>query len=163
MPEAINGGAEVVYTVENGQLIFQYTGEMKLPTKPITDTSFFLPRAGLPITFNRDKDGIINTFTFRDRAGKRFQLHIPTTTELMEYTGNYFSSELQTTYTLTVESGKLVIHHFRRGDFVLSSDVKDEFSGDIGTLHFIRTNNALTGFSLSTNDITGLRFDKRVN
>jgi len=154
------GGAEVVYTVEKGQLIFQYTGEMKLPTKPITDTSFFLPRAGLPITFGREKDGTINTFTFRDRVGKRFQLHIPTTAELAEYAGSYSSSELQTTYTITVESGRLVIHHFRRGDFVMSSDVKDEFNGDIGTLHFTRRNNAVTGFSLSINDITGLRFDK---
>ena len=154
-------GAEVIYTVENGQLIFQYTGEMKLPTKPLTDTSFFLPSAGLPVTFNRDKDGTINTFTFRDRVGKRFQLHIPTATELAEYTGGYFSNELQTMYTITVESDKLVIHHFRRGDFVMASDVNDEFTSNIGTLHFTRSNNAVKGFSLSTDNITGLRFDKR--
>jgi len=44
----------------------------------------------------------------------------PDKVNLAEYSGEYFSPELSTTYTLVVDSGKLIARHFRTGDVHLS-------------------------------------------
>jgi len=49
---------------------------------------------------------------------------------LEEFTGEFFSPELSTTYSFIVEKGKLIARHFRMGDIVLSRAKPDSFNGD---------------------------------
>lgn len=55
----------------------------------------------------------------------------------------------------------MFVHHFRCGDFQLTNDSDDGFTGDIGAVHFIRDNNQVIGFDLSGDNIQNIRFDKK--
>jgi hypothetical protein len=80
---------------------------------------------------------------------------------LEEFIGAYYSDELHATYTVSVEDRKLFVHHFRRGDFQLTNDSDDGFTGDVGAVHFKRDNNSqVIGFNLSDDNIQNVRFDK---
>ena len=95
-------------------------------------------------------------------VGKKFVPYVTPTPELRQYTGTFYSDELQTIYTIEVKDAKLVIHHFRRGDFELSSNMKDEFTGDIGTIDFFRNNSThISGFMLSGENIRNIHFRKQ--
>jgi hypothetical protein len=84
---------------------------------------------------------------------------------LQEFTGEYYSPELSTTYTVVVESGKLIARHFRTGDVHLNSLKADQFYGDqwyFGKIEFIRdNNNTITGCMVSTGRVRNLKFEKK--
>lgn len=154
------GGGEVAITQDKGVLMFQYSGEDAYPTIALSDSVFLLEAANKIFTFHTTKNGAVNAFTFRDKPGKRFMVYKTPPEELPQYTGVYYSPELEAQYRVYVKDKKLFIHHFRRGDFQLSSNTKDEFTGDIGTLAFYRDNKGVSGFKLSGGRVRNIRFNK---
>jgi CubicO group peptidase (beta-lactamase class C family) len=147
---------EIELSFDRDTLFFQYTGEGKYPMAATSDSSFYLLANGVPLTFSD-----ANTFRFRSSVGTRFTPWYPTQTELAAYTGTFYSKELKTVYQVDLDKGHLAIHHFRRGDFPLATDLKDQFTGDIGTLDFIYDGNGkIAGFKLSADNTVNVRFDK---
>jgi CubicO group peptidase (beta-lactamase class C family) len=55
---------------------------------------------------------------------------MPTEAQLREYAGRYRSPELDMTYEIAVEDGKLVARHWRTGPSALAPAGEDTFSGD---------------------------------
>jgi CubicO group peptidase (beta-lactamase class C family) len=158
------GGGEMQITAEKGQLSFQYNGEPKQQAKPMSDSSFVIVSQGYPIVFKKNPKGQANFFLYRSFGGNRFTTYIPKPVRLEDFTGTYYSEELHAIYTIDVLNGKLFLHHFRRGDFELTNDSEDGFSGDAGTIHFIRDGNKqVIGFNLSDDNIQNIRFDKNHN
>jgi CubicO group peptidase (beta-lactamase class C family) len=155
------GGGEVAITQDKGILMFQYTGEGVYPTIALADSVFLLEAANKTFTFHTDKGGAVNSFTFRDKLGKRFAIYKTTIEELPQYAGTYYSGELEAQYRVYVKDKKLFIHHFRRGDFELSSNTKDEFTGDIGTLTFYRDSKKVSCFKLSGGRVRNIRFIRK--
>jgi hypothetical protein len=51
----------------------------------------------------------------------------PSKINLSDYTGEYYSDELSTSYSMVVESGKLIARHFRTGDVTLSPSRPEQF------------------------------------
>jgi len=88
----------------------------------------------------------------------------PTKVNLDEYTGDYYSPELSTTYSVVAESGKLIARHFRTGDVHLAASKPDQFTGDqwyFGNIEFTRgNNNTITGCRVSTGRVRNLKFEK---
>jgi CubicO group peptidase (beta-lactamase class C family) len=147
---------EIELSNERDTLFFQYTGEGKYALAASSDTSFYLIANGVPLNF-KDRD----TFTFRSSVGTRFIPWYPTTGELSLYTGTFYSKELKTVYQFDVETDHLVMHHFRRGDFNLDTDMKDQFTSEIGTLDFFYGDKGeIEGFRLSDDNVLHVRFDK---
>lgn len=74
----------------------------------------------------------------------------PATANLSDYVGTYESTELGTSYTLTLEEGLLVAKHHRRSEFALSPYQTDMFSGHgpLQKVVFVRENGR---------DVTGMR------
>ena len=63
----------------------------------------------------------------------------PDAIELTAYTGRYYSDELETFYSLSLEGDQLKINHVRHGDFTLSPQEKGAFGSGvwfIGTVKF---------------------------
>ena len=54
----------------------------------------------------------------------------PKIVKLTDYTGKFFSEELQTFYTVIVEEEKLIARHQRHADIQLTPAKKDFFSGN---------------------------------
>jgi len=83
----------------------------------------------------------------------------PTPTQLAEYVGDYYSDELQFTYKLALEDGKLFFRQRNAPKKPLSPTLRGMFKVGYATIHFIRDRqNKISGFTLSTERARNIRF-----
>ncbi|MDX1647829.1 MAG: serine hydrolase domain-containing protein [Longimicrobiales bacterium] len=85
----------------------------------------------------------------------------PAPADLQALTGRYYSPELETVYTLSVEEGSLVARHRRHPEFVLTPVESDVYEGEgfFGTARFERDESgAVTGMRVSNGRVRNLLF-----
>lgn len=84
--------------------------------------------------------------------------------QLTEFTGDYYTEELDTTYTIVVSENGLVAKH-RRHDDILLTDAGDHFTGNVWffpDIHFTRDDTGgVTGFKLTGGRVRNLHFEKK--
>jgi len=86
----------------------------------------------------------------------------PTSTQLAEYVGDYYSNELQFTYKLVLEDGKLLFRHRNAPKKPLSPTLSDIFKVGYATIHFIRDHqNKISAFTLSSERVRNIRFVRK--
>lgn len=157
-------GWYVTFTEENGQLMVQATGEDKFPTEAKSDSIFWVPRYGADFTFYTNHKKQADSLKYRLTIAKRvIPINIPPG-QLKQYTGTYYSPELESEYKFSLSNDKLFIHHMRLGDFSAEADlvIKDEFHCQLGTLQFFRNKqNKIQGYRLSGSRVKRVEFDKR--
>ena len=152
----------VNFTLEGGKLMVQANGENKFSADLKSDTSLWVPAYSSSVTFSEITDKA-NSLKYRGINAKRI---IPIKTGLLQldqYKGNYYSPELETTYSLTVENGKLTAHHMRLGDFAFDPDIviAGSFSSYNGNIVFFKNQqNQVAGFKLSNGRIKNILFNK---
>jgi len=90
------------------------------------------------------------------------QVVAPTSAQLAEYAGTYYSEELATTYKLIIQEGKLVLQRKRAEDRPLLPMFADAFMNDeLGNIRFIRDEQKfVSGFRLNSPRIKHLWFAK---
>jgi CubicO group peptidase (beta-lactamase class C family) len=120
--------------------------------------------------------GVI-TFDYKNDGDMRASLHIPgelyfsgdriqplhlSVAEIGRFTGNFHSEELDTTYMLSVEQGRLTIKKGNNAMMALDAVTQDEFySSDLGTIVFhTDANHHVSGFNLSTQQARGIVFTR---
>jgi hypothetical protein len=83
--------------------------------------------------------------------------------KLSDFTGRFYSPELETFYTLDIKNDTLVAHHQRHNDMKLSPYKKDGFStGFLGNLEFIRNaKGAVIAMKASNGRVRNLVFNKQ--
>jgi hypothetical protein len=86
----------------------------------------------------------------------------PADVALSDFTGTFYSPELETTYSLVVVNDTLRALHQRHDDRNLVPARKDEFSNNfLGTVAFTRGNaNKVTGMKISSGRVRNLAFVK---
>ncbi len=88
------------------------------------------------------------------------------TKNLGVFTGNYFAADLGTSYSLSIDQGKLVLVHPRLEPVQLNPRIPDVFTGDrrhFTSLAFKRdTNGNVTGFQLATSGVANIWFQKEI-
>ena len=86
--------------------------------------------------------------------------------QLTEFEGDYYTEELDTTYTIGVRGDRLVAQH-RRHDDILLTYADGHFLGDawfFPEIHFIRDDTGrVTGFKLTGNRVRNLHFEKKTH
>ena len=86
--------------------------------------------------------------------------------QLAEFEGDYYTEELDTTYTIRVHEDGLVAKHRRHDDIVLTY-TDSHFRGDawfFPEIHFIRDDTGrVTGFKLTGNRVRNLHFEKNAS
>jgi hypothetical protein len=86
----------------------------------------------------------------------------PSAADLAPFAGTYFSPELETTYTLVVESGKLVARSHRMPHTELKPTTPDNFREPNGVkFRFTREKGKVTGFLVDAGRTRNLRFDRK--
>ena len=84
--------------------------------------------------------------------------------ELSDFTGEFYSDELATSYHFQVEDEKLVAKHSRLSDITLNPSKKDVFSGSawyFGQIVFVRDGDGkITGCKVSNGRVRNLHFNK---
>lgn len=87
-----------------------------------------------------------------------------TAEQLNEYTGLYYSEELDATYRIVVEEGNLFIKARNVPRAILSANTRDEFRRIGSTLRFVRNDQQqITGFVLNGGRSTGIQFVRKAN
>jgi CubicO group peptidase (beta-lactamase class C family) len=90
------------------------------------------------------------------------QLVSPTSTQLSDYVGDYYSDELQFTYKLVMKDGKLFFRHRNALKKPLSPTLKDMFKVSYVRIQFIRDRqNRISAFNLSSERARNIRFAKK--
>ncbi len=168
------GGALMDITKEDNRLMGNLTGHPKSELFPESETRFSLElkvadmQIPLQLSFQRNETGEVTQMILylrgQDMPGKRIECVSPTPEELAEFAGDYYSDELGTIYTMTVQDGNLVAQHRRHDDIPLTPTVADEFSGKPLWFLWVRfsrdENHRITGFILTSWRVRNLRFDK---
>jgi hypothetical protein len=161
-------GELATVSLENENLSVEAPGLEKTPMTPVSSTTFDVSVVSARVIFMKDESGKVAKFKAIMNGEERYAMKLPdfdpSKVNLTEYTGDYYSPELSTTYSILVESGKLIARHFRTGDVHLTAIKPDQFTGDrwySGNIEFVRdNNNAITGCKVSTGRVRNLKFEK---
>jgi hypothetical protein len=96
------------------------------------------------------------------------QLVKPTSAQLAEYPGDYRSDEVQVTYRIVLEDGKLFVRHENEFKDIPKSPLQpttsDAFFFQGINLQFTRdASNRIASFTLNAGRVKNIRFVKRTN
>ncbi len=162
-------GNVATITLEDENLFAESPGLPKTQMTPVSSITFDVSAASARATFIKDGSGKVTGMKVsmggEDHIIMKLPDFDPAKVNLTEYAGDYYSPELSTTYTMVVESGKLIARHFRTGDVHLMAIKPDQFNGDqwyFGNVEFVKdSNNNVTGCKVSTGRVRNLVFVKK--
>lgn len=153
-------------TLEDGKLILS-TFDMNIPLAPIDEMHFRSVDSPiqLDITFEkREHKPLLMHISIEERKPitlEAIDVFIPTIDELKEYEGTYFSDELQVSYEIKFEEGKIYFTHKKFQKIPLSPTLKDEFVIRSLVVRFKRdAQNRVTGFTLNSGRAKNVYFRK---
>ncbi len=151
-----------------GALEAQATGQPTVKLEAMSLTKFqvvgvpavleFVPNNGKPVQVLKLLQGGQAT------DAKRVKDFDEKAVKLSDFTGEFYSEELATSYHFQVEADKLVAKHNRLSDITLNPSKKDVFSGStwyFGQITFVRdTEGQVTGCKVSNGRVRNLHFEK---
>lgn len=153
--------------VENNTLWYLRSNNKKSPLIPITTTEFQMGGINEKLLVKFD----VNTNTMKlisaDNSIDVFEKYVdkPLLIEdLKEYTGTFYSSELETFYTISLKDDKLIGYHSRFGEFdiqILKQDVLS-WSGMAVSKYKRNKKRSITGLSITMSRIRDLWFEKKL-
>ncbi len=124
-------------TRDGNNLLSSVNGENAVPMTAQSDSTFQVSRREATIKFERDDTGRVMSLFYVSSSWhwqhsgmtcpKLEDISTLRTAQLNEFTGEYISEELKTTYIVALENGKLVMTHKRHGTINLKPVWKDYF------------------------------------
>ena len=159
----------LTFTREDDTFYTQATGQQRLEIVPTSDSTFRLLAVEASVTFLRDPEGDVEGLTLHQNGdnhatrleGDDAEAWEPTAEDLADFAGRFFSDELETFYTFTVEDGDLVLHQRRLDRAELEPGEEDRFSGGDMSFAFERDRNGqVIGFYLSNVRTRDVRFGR---
>lgn len=158
---------------EDDRFYTQLTGQPRVEIRPTSDSTFELTIVDASVTFHRNDEGVADSATLYQNGGEMLAHRVedgeteawePSVAELREYTGRYFSEELETFYTVTIQDEELVVLLRRLEDPVTLTpgDEPDVFTGGfpIANLEFVRENGEVVGLEVGNVRTRDVRFDR---
>lgn len=155
---------------QQGALILKI-GAMPLPLVGTGRTSFEVQGYPVKVDFAITGKQAANELKLHigdDEAmtATRFNAVTPGRAELQDYVGEFYSPELDVTWPLAIDQGKLAVldqhRKFEAKMQPLAPAMRDAFSGEAGLLRFVRdASGKVTGFELNASRMRGIRFERR--
>ncbi len=150
-------------TKENDHLIFEAPYQDKFEMYPSSDSSFFVTFADMKLIFSKDAKGKTKKLTII-QDGQKFPLTylgtnvlINNAAQLKQYAGDFYSEEIDATYSVICKDNKLFIKFpqslagFCKGnpEAELIAEYADYFATPLGGFQFTRNSeNEISGFIL---------------
>lgn len=164
----IGAPLQIEYTLEEGTMYAQATGQPRFEVRPTSDSTFQF--VGVPmasVTFHYEDDGSVKRGTHHQGPDSPMEkIEIPEEgPDLTQYEGRFWSAELETLYTLKVnEEGALQAHHRWIDTFGLTQMTEEQFSGGqwfLGQIEFQRAPDGnVSGFTGGNGRTRGVWFQK---
>lgn len=153
--------------VENGKLVLSVTG-LNAALLPETALRFSIPEPAVIVDFEEPTAGRAQKMTLKMAARSPivFEAMAPADADparLPDFAGNYYSEEIDSTYTVAVKEGKLVLRRKKAAEVAMTPAFRDAFStlSILGTIRFTRdAQNRVDGFRLSAGRIRNFKFVK---
>lgn len=150
--------------VENDSLQYVRSSTNKTALIPVGENEFEMAlNEYVSVSFNSNKMIV----TLDDGHQIVLDKYIPAnynTTTLEEFTGRYYSSELNAYYSFYIKENQLIAKHTRLGDFKLAAIKNDYFIGTKGSflkVVFVRNSfNNVVGFEVSSSRAKNVSFVK---
>jgi hypothetical protein len=144
-------------------------GEARRELVPIAENRFFVEVVNLEVSFRAEGSKMLIAIRHQAQAEMQGERLAETTARkepnLAEYSGVYWSDELETQYTALVEDGKLRLRHVRHGDIELRPTSADTFGGGswfMSEIRFARdADGRITGMRAGGGRIRGILFARR--
>jgi CubicO group peptidase (beta-lactamase class C family) len=155
--------------VEEGKLAVSAMNGMRFRIAPVSTTEFreFEVPVRIDVRFQNRGEGerpLMHLSIDRQKsyAFEPVKLVAPTPAELADYAGEYYSDEVQASYKIGAENGRLVVTPRRGPNLVLAPALKDEFLSAGFNFDFTRDpQNRVNGFLMDTDRSVNIRFVKR--
>ena len=150
------------------QLSAEATGQSKVPLTPISTTEYKLEGVQAKIEFIPNEGENIKLLKLHQGGqimeAPRVKEFDKSSVNISDFSGEFYSEELSTTYNFTIVDDTLVATHSRLSDFNLNPIKHDMFNGEawfFGQVEFIRDgNNTITGCKVSNGRVRNLYFEK---
>jgi CubicO group peptidase (beta-lactamase class C family) len=160
-------GIFVSISLEDDNLFVAAPELPKTQMTPVTTDEFAVKAVMARVTFIKES-GKVTKMKVNMNGGEVIAMKMPdfdsSKIRLSDYTGDYYSKELSTTYTMVEEGGKLIARHFRTGDVMLTIAKPDQFSGNswyLGKIVFTRDQGGnITGCNVSGGRNRNIQFEK---
>jgi CubicO group peptidase (beta-lactamase class C family) len=158
-----------VYTIsrKGDQLIISVPG-MNFPLVTLSKTEFLLAFADARITFQKNKEGKVQQFVWKQGGGEQTAPKIvlvkPNPQELEEFAGSYFNAELNLRYAVELRGDMLIVNAPGQNDIRLAPDEKDHFTTSSRVFPMVifqrDGQNRVTGFIIDSDPVRDLVFKK---
>jgi hypothetical protein len=155
----VSVGGDTLYASDLGQrqaLVAVDSTVFAMVGAPAAVTLTFEPTGPEGARRVREVRGVADTATF-----ERVAEATPTAADLADYAGRYDSEELGATFTLAVESGRLVVRRRRAEPVTVEPTYRDAFNAGGLLITFTRTGGRVTGMVVNAGRTRNLRFVKR--
>ena len=153
---------------ESGALLAQATGQQIISLEPISQTEFKVK--GVEATIHFIPNGGAKAQAIKLHQGgqimdaPRLAAFDKTKVNFDDFTGEFYSDELSTTYYFKIKEGKLVAEHSRISDIELTPSKTDFFSGNkwfFGQIEFKRDKDGIiNSCEVSSGRVRNLKFIK---
>lgn len=161
-------GMVAIFTAENNDLFAETRGLPKTKMIPLSQSKFAVKEANAEVDFVTDESGKVTKILVNMQGQQATAMRLPDfdpgSVNLTEFTGEYYSEELNTGYTFLIESGRLVARHFRTGDVHLTPVKENQFGGDqwyFGQMEFVRgADQKITGCKVGAGRVRNLHFTR---
>jgi CubicO group peptidase (beta-lactamase class C family) len=98
---------------EGDRLMLQLFGFGPWPVRPVSASQLYQETLEALVTRAPATDEIIVTMSGRDKRWRRVTRSAPSTGDLQDFAGSYFSEELNVIYTVAVRDGNIFVRHPR--------------------------------------------------
>ena len=162
----IGAPLQIVYTVEDGSLFAQATGQPKFGVTATSDSTFDFIGVPASVTFHFEDDGTVVRATHHQGPDSPMEKIVDEIVppDLSQFEGRYFSEELETFYTLKVDDEKLMAHHRWIDSFPFTHVQDDDFAGGqwfVGQISFHRDpDGTVSGFTAGNGRTNGVWFER---
>lgn len=153
-------GFVVSFKREGSRFVGQATGQPPFELFALSDTTFQLKVAPARVTFHKPVNGKVTRLTWHqggDLIASRVEAFAPPKEQLHQYTGKYYSPELETIYTISLRNDTLQLAHVQYGETPLKPVAKDRFETPWQLLQFFHLTQAITLVRNVNDEIIGLR------
>jgi hypothetical protein len=161
-------GFIIKISLNEGLLSGQATGQSVVSLTPLSTTEFNVGGVEAKIEFISNEGKNIKLLKLHQGGqimeAPRVKEFDKTSVNLSDFSGEFYSEELSTTYNFTVVDDSLVAKHSRLSDFNLNPIKEDMFNGEawfFGQVEFIRNaDDVITGCKVSNGRVRNLYFEK---
>jgi hypothetical protein len=158
-------GLIIYITSEDGGLYAEAHEVPRSRLVRMSEKEFSLPMLRAKLTFAGDEGSNINKVLVdlngQQMVAPRLKDFDAASVTTAEFTGDYYSPELNTVYTLGTKEGQLTVDFRRMADVSMKPTAPDQFSIDKRRVEFVRDKDQkITGFIFSSGRISNIWFGK---